>query len=206
MDHAMEWSYPPADMKPDPNKPVKLIERKGVGLILQFYDVAGRLHELPVSLVMFPQELQELREQLPLKDLWPELSVRNIDVPLTVLARLVRFGRDVSPAWIAGAQISAPAAGTPLVSVTVSPGKQGYIYGFHIVATEANSFRLTWTSNGAAYSILIPFPSAGLLRLTDFIAVNEGLPADGGTTISIANVNAGSAGSTYQAMLLYAEV
>lgn len=133
-------------------------------------------------------------------------SLRALAVNTEALARLIRWGRDVSPAWVVGAEISAPAAGTPLVSVTVSPGKQGYIYGFAVTATEANSFRIRWTSGGVAYSYLIHFPSAGTLHYADLIAINEGLPADGGTAISIANVDASSAGSVYQAMLLYAEV
>ncbi|MEM1820340.1 MAG: hypothetical protein QXU64_01980, partial [Thermofilaceae archaeon] len=85
-------------------------------------------------------------------------SLRALVVNAEALARLVRWGRDVSPLWVVGAEVSAPAAGTSLVSVTVSPGKQGYIYGFAVTATEANSFRIRWTSGGVAYSYLIHFP------------------------------------------------
>jgi len=74
MSEAEAWTYPPTALKPDPNKPVRLIERKGRGLFIQFYDVEGRLHELPIVLVAFPPEFQQLRSQLPLQDFWQVLS------------------------------------------------------------------------------------------------------------------------------------
>ena len=71
------WTYPPSALKPDPSKPVRIIERKEKGLFLQFYDVEGRLHELPIVLVVFPPEFQELRSQLPLRDFWQTLNIRH---------------------------------------------------------------------------------------------------------------------------------
>jgi hypothetical protein len=44
------------------------------------------------------------------------------------------------------------------------------------------------------------------LHFVDVIALNEGLPADGGTSVTITNVNAGSAGVVYQAALLVVAV
>lgn len=116
----------------------------------------------------------------------------------------IRFGRNVSPSWIYGAEITAPASGTTLVSRAVSSGKNGYIYGFYISAGEGNSFRLRWVSRGTTYTIMVVFPGPGSIQYADFIALNEGLPADGNTTITITNVNVG--GSVYQAGILYAEV
>jgi len=75
MSEAEVWTYPPSSLKPDPTKPVRIIERKGQGLFIQFYDVEGRLHELPLVLVIFPPEFQQLRSQLPLQDFWQTLSV-----------------------------------------------------------------------------------------------------------------------------------
>lgn len=125
---------------------------------------------------------------------------------LTTLANLKRWGRDVSPFWVHAAEVTAPAAGTALVSKTVSTDKSGYIYGFFISAGEANDFKINWTSGGIAYSIIIPFSGKGSLQYVDSVPLNEGLPADGGSTVSITNVNAGSAGVVYQARLLYVEV
>jgi len=129
-----------------------------------------------------------------------------LDVALSVLSRLIRWGRDVSPVWIHSGEVSAPTAGTALVSQTVSSGKVGFIYGFYITASEANDFLINWVTGGASKSIRIKFTGAGSLQYVDFIPLNEGLPADGGSSITITNVNAGSTGSVYQARLLYVEV
>ena len=129
----------------------------------------------------------------------------NMDVTLSVLAKLQRFGRNISLSWVDGGEVTAPAAGTALVSRTVTTGKSGYIYGFFISAGEANNFKINWTSGTVAKSRRIVFTSAGTLQYVDFIAINEGVPADGGSTVSITNVNAGSTGIVYQACLLYGE-
>ncbi|MEM4484169.1 MAG: hypothetical protein QXS19_09645 [Candidatus Methanomethylicia archaeon] len=128
----------------------------------------------------------------------------NID--LNLLAKLIRFGKNIEPTWIHGGEITAPAANTNLVSRIVSSGKQGYIYGFFISAGEANDFKINWTSGGTARSIRIMFTGKGSLQYVDFVPLNEGFPADAGSTITITNVNAGSSGVIYQARLLYAEV
>ncbi|MEM3982560.1 MAG: hypothetical protein QXM71_07580 [Thermofilum sp.] len=78
------WVYPPSALKPDPSKPVRIIERKGQGIFLQFYDVEGRLHELPLVLAVFPPEFQELRSQLPLRDFWQTLSIRHAEAAIMV--------------------------------------------------------------------------------------------------------------------------
>jgi hypothetical protein len=139
----------------------------------------------------------------------PTLTVPDFYAP--ALDRRARqlvslFGRDVEPAWVHGSEVTAPAAGTALVSRTVSAGKSGYIYGFFISTTEPNDFRINWTSGATTYSIRIPFGGKGALQYVDFVALNEGLPANAGSAVSITNVNAGTAGSVYQARILYAEV
>ncbi|MEM4976353.1 MAG: hypothetical protein QXT64_03400, partial [Desulfurococcaceae archaeon] len=130
----------------------------------------------------------------------------NLDVPLSTLSRLVRWGRDVSPVWVHGSEVTAPPAGTALVSRSVSTGKTGYVYGFCISAGEPNDFRINWTSGGTSRSVRVVFPGGGSLCYVDIVAVNEGSPADSGTTITITNVNAGSTGVVYQAGVFYAEV
>jgi hypothetical protein len=135
----------------------------------------------------------------------------NLDVALSTRAseatlKTLRWGRDVSPAWVHGDEVTAPAAGTALVSKTVSTGKSGYVYGFFISAGEANDFKINWTSDGAAKSVRIPLASKGAVQYVDLIALNEGMPADGGSSITITNVNAGSSGIVYQARILYVEV
>jgi hypothetical protein len=133
-----------------------------------------------------------------------ELSgyVKNLDVTLTMLSKLIKWGRDASPFWVHGGEVTAPEAGTALVSWTVPSGRVGYVYGFFISAGEGNDFKLNWTSGGVAYSRRIVFPGKGTLHFVDVIALNEGLPADANTSVTITNVNAGSAGVVYQAALL----
>jgi hypothetical protein len=133
-------------------------------------------------------------------------KLQNLDVALSVLATLQRWGRNVSPAWVHGGEVTAPPANTTLVSKTVTSGKSGYIYGFFISAGEANDFKINWTSGGTSYSRRIVFSGKGSMQYVDFVAFNEGLPASGGTSITITNVNAGSSGVVYQAGILYAEV
>ncbi|MEM4596674.1 MAG: hypothetical protein QXG54_05180 [Desulfurococcaceae archaeon] len=128
------------------------------------------------------------------------------DASLSTLSKLLRWGRDVSPTWVHGGEVTAPSAGSTLVDKIVGIGRSGYIYGFYIMASEPNHFRINWTSGNASRSLRIVFPGPGSLQYTDIIPLNEGSPADAGTTVSITVLNPGSSGSVYQARLLYAEV
>ena len=121
-------------------------------------------------------------------------------------AKLKRWGRAVEPEWVHAAEVTAPSAGTALVTKSVGTGKTGYIYGFFISTGEANDFKINWTTGGNAKSIRIPFANKGSLQYVDFAALNEGMGADAGTDITITNVNAGGSGVVYQARILYAEV
>ena len=129
-----------------------------------------------------------------------DLQYDGVGIPV-----LTRFGRHISPAWVIGSEVTAPAAGTNLVSRSVSSGKAGYIYGLLITAGESNEFKLIWTSGGAGRSLRVTTASRGSILIVSPVPLNEGLPADGGTSISIQNVNAGSSGVVYQAALLYGE-
>ena len=134
-------------------------------------------------------------------------SIKQISaLDLTALARLVRWGRNVDPAWTHAAEVVAPLAGAVLVTQAVGAGVSGYIYGFFISCGEANDFLLNWTSGGNPYSKRIVFGGAGVIQAVEGVPMNEGLPADATTDITITNVNAGGVGMVYQANLLYAEV
>jgi len=133
-------------------------------------------------------------------------KLQNLDTALTTLAKLIKWSRAVDPVWVDGSEVTAPAAGTALVSKTVSTGKSGYIYGFFITAQEANDFKINWTSGGTAYSKRIVFAGKGSLQYVDFVAFNEGKPADAGSSVTITNVNAGGSGIVYQCSILYTEL
>jgi hypothetical protein len=132
--------------------------------------------------------------------------VITYEIAPDTLKKLIRFGRDITLYWVDGNEITAPVAGTALVSQTVTSGKSGYIYGFFISAGETNNFKINWTSGGTAKSRKIVLGGPGTLQYVDFVPINEGFPADGGSSITITNVNAGSTGIVYQASILYGEV
>jgi len=121
-------------------------------------------------------------------------------------SRLIRWGRDVSPAWVHAAEVVAPLIGAVLVTRAVTAGMVGYIYGYFVSATEGNEFLINWTSATVAYAMRLVFGAGGYVQDVETVALNEGLPADAGTNITITNVNAGAALMVYQARLLYAEV
>ena len=118
----------------------------------------------------------------------------------------IRWGHNIEPEWVHAAETTAPAASTTLVSKAVTVGKSGYIYGFLLSAQEANDFKINWTSGGSAYSKRIIFGGSSTTEAVDPIPLNEGLSADGGTSITITNVNAAAAGKVYQANLLFGEI
>lgn len=126
--------------------------------------------------------------------------------PTQIVNRNQRWGRNLEPSWVFGAAQTAPGAGTALVTQTVGAGKSGWIYGFFISVGESNDLLLNWTSGGAARSKRITFGSMGTTEVVDPAALNEGLPADAGSSVTITNVNAGGAGKIYQANLLYGEL
>jgi len=134
------------------------------------------------------------------------LGIKDIIIALTALAKYQRWGRDLEPEWVHADEVTAPAGGTALVTKAVGTGKSGYIYGFFISAQEANDFKLNWTSGETAYSIRIPLGGTGASQCVDLLPLNEGLPADAETSITITNINAATAEKIYQARLLYLEV
>jgi hypothetical protein len=97
-------------------------------------------------------------------------------------------------------------AGAALVSQTVTAGKSGYIYGVFMTLQEGNDLLLNWTSGGVANSKRFNFGSSGTIETADPIAMNDGLPADAGTNITVTVVTIAGAGKIYQANLLYGEV
>jgi hypothetical protein len=127
--------------------------------------------------------------------------VRNLKVwPVPDAAAETRWGVPTEPAWIDGAETTAPSAGTALVSVTVGAGKTGRVFGIHITADEANSFQL---AVGTTVIKRFSLPVAGTIHIVLNTPILDKVPEN--STITIKNVSAGSAGKVYQASLLYHE-
>ena len=158
-----------------------------------------------VNVSNFPTDYPDSIAHGKLDDIYGKLD-GQLDVTLTVLSRLIRYGRNISPSWIHGDEVAAPSANTSLVSHMVSSGKQGLIYGFYVSSDEENVFKIIWVSGGVTRSIRIVFGGGGSIHYVDFFALNEGYPADAGTEIKIVNVNDGGSGKMYQARLFIAEV
>ena len=187
----------PIPQEPTTNEPRIAINKDNVGLA----------KDTTLSSVL-PRNLTQISgTALTARDWSSDFAkLQNLDVTLSVQAMLKRWGYGVEPSWIFGSEVSAPAAGTALVSKSVSTGKKGYIFGIFITAQEANDFKINWTSGGVAYTIRIIFVGKGTLMSAFPKAYNEGYPADADTNVTITNVNAGSTGIVYQAGLLYLEV
>lgn len=110
---------------------------------------------------------------------------------------MLRWGIPREPVWEHGAVETAPAALTDLVTWTVSTGKKGRVFGFHLSAGEANEFSLNVDATeytryhlGSANPIDVVFPKP----IVDDIAA--------GGIVAIKNVTAAAAGITYQSSLL----
>jgi len=114
--------------------------------------------------------------------------------------KFIQFAR-----WIDSGEVVAPSANTELVRYVVGMNRLGYFYGFFVMASEANTFKINWLSGGVSYSLRIPLPNAGVVHYADPIAMNLGRPADALSAITVTNLSAGSPGSVYQVRLLVAE-
>lgn len=129
-----------------------------------------------------------------------------MDVNLSTQAKLQRYGRNITPSWIYGAEVTTPAADAALVTKAVTAGKTGYVYGFMITAQEANSFKIKWTNSASAKTFRVHFSGAGTIVFTDPTSIFEGIAADASTNVTINVVTLGTGTAVYQAALLYAEV
>ena len=118
-----------------------------------------------------------------------------------------KVGKTVKKAyWTQGSEVTAPAAGTALVTHTVSANSAGYIVALEIFQSEPNDYDVNWTSGAVVKNWRIYLPIAGYYIFSWFIPLNINDPADANSAITITNVNAGSAGSKYKASLLVVEV
>ncbi len=137
-----------------------------------------------------------------------DASLNTIKGYLAVLDSSINYGRNVKPTWIHADISSNAGAGSTLVSQAVSSGKQGYIYGWEIASEDtSNNFQVNWTSGGATKRLLVIFAGNGnAMNQYQGAALNEGLPADQNTTVTITNTVAAQTAKRLQARLLYGEV
>jgi hypothetical protein len=128
------------------------------------------------------------------------VDIGDVDVT-SIPYQMIRWGIPREPVWTDGAESTAPAAGTALVTVTVTAGKTGRVLGVHISSPEANEFRLL---GGATVYKRFALGAAGTIFIEVKAPLKDSIAAS--TAVTIKNVVAGSAGKVYQASLLYDEV
>jgi len=127
--------------------------------------------------------------------------------PLTKLTvtdiNRIHFGFPYSDAvFVRGSYVTAPAAGSNLITYTVPGGRKGAVVAVVLDATEGNFFDVVWTSGGQGRSYRLRLPSDGVMAYDFKPGLNLDLPADPNTSIIIRNVNAANAGSIYKADML----
>ncbi len=119
---------------------------------------------------------------------------------LAPLSIILRWGHNTTPKWVLGGYVANPGAGSVLINISVPSGFMGYIYGFYLLSNEANDFKISWVSGGSANEYVITHGARGVTYYADTIPLNEGLPADSGSSIMVSVVNAGT--GNYRAGLL----
>jgi hypothetical protein len=86
-------------------------------LWLQYYDLDGQLRQAPLSLIIFPQELGNLKDQIPVQDFFETLPVSVNAQSITVKVK------DTLAMLCASASASIAAGGDGNVTITVSSGE-----------------------------------------------------------------------------------
>lgn len=113
-----------------------------------------------------------------------------------------RWGVPREPTWTHGTVTDNPAAGTVLVTKTVTAGKTGRLFGLYITADETSTFNV-WFD--AVQSLHYALAGAGNIMIVLPTPIKDSIAA--GTVIDLRNVAAGGgAGNYYHAGLLYDEV
>jgi len=129
-----KWMYPPMAYKPDPTRPVRFVETEDGRLLLEFFDVEGRMHRIPVVMAIFPYEFQQLKDSLPIKDFFPLLSVDE----LTYDSVAIR-------------EIDTSTATSPQTVIPAQSGKAIEVRGITIL------------TNSTTGSIALSFPASGII-------------------------------------------
>jgi len=127
--------------------------------------------------------------------------------PLTKLTitdiNQIHFGFPYSDAvFVRGSYVTAPAAGSNLITYTVPGDRKGAVVAVVLDATEPNLFDVVWSSGGVARSYRVRLPADGVMAYDFKPGLNLDLPADPNTSITIRNVNAAGSGSIYKADML----
>jgi len=99
-----EVYYAPFSIRPDVSKPARIIQDNEGKLWLMYYDERGELRKVPISLVIFPQELGNLAGQIQIQDFIQQLRTRiqtsDIMVPVDIQGSYINVPIDIKVASI----------------------------------------------------------------------------------------------------------
>jgi len=84
------YVYSPFSIRADSSKPARIVQDPEGKLWLQYYDLDGQLRQAPLSLIIFPQELGNLKDQIPVQDFFQSLRVSIVDKTFNVLEGTVK--------------------------------------------------------------------------------------------------------------------
>ena len=109
--------YSPFSIRADSSKPARIVQDSEGKLWLEYYDLNGQIRRVPLSLIIFPQELGNLKSQIPVQDFFETLPVSVNAQAITVKVK------DTLAMLCAQASASIPAGGDGNVSITVPSGE-----------------------------------------------------------------------------------
>jgi len=117
MEMGEEYVYSPFSIRADSSKPARIVQDNEGKLWLQYYDLDGQLRQAPLSLIIFPQELGNLKDQIPVQNFFQTLPVSVDSQSITVKVK------DTLAMLCASASASIAAGGDGNVNITVSSGE-----------------------------------------------------------------------------------
>jgi hypothetical protein len=117
MEMGEEYVYSPFSIRADSSKPARILQDPEGKLWLEYYDLGGQIRRVPLSLIIFPQELGNLKSQIPVQDFFQTLPVSVNAQAITVKVK------DTLAMLCASASASVAAGGDGNVNITVSSGE-----------------------------------------------------------------------------------
>jgi hypothetical protein len=125
---AEEYVYAPFDIRADATKPARIVQDKEGKLYLEYYDLDGELRRVPITLVLFPQELGDLASQIPITDTFQKLRVvhvgSDIMLPVDIQDQYVVVAvRETEDMLATSASLSIAAGATDNVDIAVPAGE-----------------------------------------------------------------------------------
>jgi len=122
------------------------------------------------------------------------------------LIRLIRWGIPREPVWVMGDILDEPGDGDGLVAYDIAAGKTVKVYGLLVTGSEASGVYLT-DDDGTFIGRRYDLGGEGTLLIVLANPLVDGALGGGdGNRLIVSKINAGGAGSQFQAGLLIDEV